>query len=187
MKTLAVKTIFLISFFYLGQFNGNCQFKHQYHANLRKYDTASLGLGAGLDYGGLGINGTFYPKKYLGFFLGLGYNFLGFGYNGGVKIRFTTKTEYTKTITPYLLAMYGFNGVIKTPDIPGASVIVYDGPTFGIGFDTRYSKGYWSFGILIPIRPNYINDYNDLKSHGVTFNTSVLPIWITAGYKFILN
>lgn len=41
----------------------------------------NIGIGFGLDYGGLGISVNYLPVKPLGLFAGLGYNLLGMGYN----------------------------------------------------------------------------------------------------------
>ncbi len=36
-------------------------------------DVVAIGLGVGLDYGGIGVNLTVYPQKNIGLFAGIGY------------------------------------------------------------------------------------------------------------------
>lgn len=151
-------------------------------------DKAVLGLGAGLDYGGFGANLLFYPHKNFGFFIGGGYALADIGYNFGIKYRFFS--DYSKAM-PYFLAMYGYNTAIVVSNSSVYDKLFY-GPTVGVGVDFRskpLKQGYWSLGLLVPIRGIEVDDYmNDLKNnHSVVFKNSLLPFGITIGYKIILN
>lgn len=42
-----------------------------------------LGIGVGLDCGGVGVNLLVYPQENIGIFGGIGYAFAGLGLNGG--------------------------------------------------------------------------------------------------------
>lgn len=52
------------------------------------HDQLALGVGLGLDFGGLGGNLLVCPGKNIGFFLGVGYAFVKAGFNAGMKVRF---------------------------------------------------------------------------------------------------
>jgi hypothetical protein len=149
------------------------------------YDRFSLGLGAGFDYGGFGINIAGYPQKNIGLFAGAGYAIGGYGFNAGVKFRIVSK----KIFNPYAVAMYGYNAAVAVSGYPQYNKLFY-GPTVGAGFDLvpHSRKGYFSFAILIPIRSEDANNYmNDLTTNnGVTFNNKLLPIGFSIGYKFVL-
>jgi hypothetical protein len=142
----------------------------------------SIGLGAGLEYGGLGINALVYPQKNLGFFFGAGYALAGFGYNGGIKLR---KNPVHKT-TPYLIAMYGYNAAIRVGNAPDYNRLFF-GPSVGFGLDFKRSSegsGYWTTGILIPIRNSSVDQYIDnLERSGVEFKNTLLPITFSVGYR----
>lgn len=152
-------------------------------------DKISLGIGMGLDYGGIiGGNLTVYPHRNIGLFGGVGYALTGMGYNIGTKIRFI-KENSESVVHPYITGMYGYNAVIKVKDASEFDKIFY-GPTLGFGFDFHSSdKGYFSIALLIPIRSSEVNDYiDDLKNkHGVEFKNNLLPIAISLGYKIVLN
>jgi hypothetical protein len=121
----------------------------------------------------------------IGLFGGLGYNFNGTGYNLGASIRFLPD----KKVTPYFMAMYGYNAVIN---VSGAVEFqkTYYGATVGAGIElkSRNQPNYWSFGILLPFRDSdYHNKLDELKSAGVNFDTEPLPIGISIGFHFGLR
>jgi hypothetical protein len=152
-------------------------------------DKATIGLGMGLDYGGFGANFLYYPQKNIGLFVGGGYAIVDFGFNGGIKLRLVSDKPSAK-ISPYLLAMYGYNAVIGVSNATEYNKIFY-GPSLGFGFDfSRPEKrGYWAVALIIPLRGSEVNTYiDDLKdNHGVTFKNDLLPIAVSIGYRFILK
>ena len=77
--------------------------------NQRKLPVIYGGIGAGLDYGGLGVKLEYRQIKNIGLFAGVGYNFNKAGTNEGIS----WKIFPDKKSTPVLLAMYGYNGVLK--------------------------------------------------------------------------
>ena len=161
------------------------------------YDMISAGIGAGLDYGGLGINFLAYKNEKIGAFVGLGYNVVGAGFNAGIKYRFLKEGSKSRVI-PFLTAMYGYNGVIKVSSSSSGGFSssntsyeeIFYGPSFGFGLDKKrygYNMGFWSFEILVPIRPQSFRDQIDrLKKEGLNF-MDPLPIAISIGYKFIIK
>ena len=76
-----------------------------------KTDFASVGVGVGLNFGGIGANLLVYPTKNIGLFAGAGYAIAGTGYNVGTKLRLVPSEAYFK-IHPYCMLMYGYNTVI---------------------------------------------------------------------------
>ena len=82
-----------------------------YNPHASDPDKNALGIGVGLDYGGLGINYTVYPQTNIGIFGGVGYAIAGVGYNFGVKLR----TNPSRA-TPFVMFMYGYNAAIAVTD-----------------------------------------------------------------------
>ena len=147
----------------------------------------TLGLGLGLDYGGVGANMLVYTNKNIGFFGGFGYAVAGIGFNAGTKIRIVSEKHFTD---PYFLAMYGYNAAIKIKGAEGYNKLFY-GPTFGFGLDfrtKRVKKGYWTVALLVPIRNSAVNEYIDaMKNDGVEFKNELLPITYSIGYRFLMK
>jgi hypothetical protein len=50
-------------------------------------DNLSIGIGGGIDYGGIGANLIMYPQQNFGLFAAVGYALAGPGFNVGCKIR----------------------------------------------------------------------------------------------------
>ncbi len=143
----------------------------------------NLGIGYGVDYGGLGGRATYIVQNRVGLFLGLGYNFNSLGYNVGATFRM----QPDKRVTPYFLLMYGYNGVIKvTGDIEFAET--YYGVSTGIGIELKsknQSKNFWNFELLVPFRdPAFQDDLDDLKNIGADFSVEPLPFSFSIGYHF---
>jgi len=153
-------------------------------------DTFTLGIGAGLDFGGIGGNILFYPNKNFGLFAGAGYAFAGVGYNVGAKYRLLSKKPNSMAV-PFALAMYGYNAAIFVKDAKQYDKFFY-GPTIGIGLDFRLSpmsNSYWSIAALIPFRSSEVNVYRDeLRDHNnIVFKNDLLPALFSIGYRIILD
>jgi len=112
-----------------------------------EFSKFSMGFGLGQDFGGIGSRLTLSPAKGFGLFAGLGYNLVGFGFNGGAIVRFAP----AKRVNPTVVAMYGYNGVIK---VVGKEEYdkSYNGFTLGGGvqLNSKKNPNYWSFELLIP-------------------------------------
>ena len=171
------------------------------------HEKTTIGVGAGLDFGGLGVNWQYYPNRKLGVFVGVGYPLQVFGVDIGMKYRFY-KSNTSPKVIPFVTAMFGYNGYLNLsanfakyyvePDgsinyVSGhISNKVYSvGPSFGGGIDTKYTSkkiGYWSFGVLVPIRNSTFNDkLNYYKSLGATPSVPVLPFLFSVGYRFVIK
>lgn len=153
-------------------------------------DVTSLGIGFGLDYGGMGGSIMFYPQKSVGLFAGAGYAFAGLGFNAGVKFRLISDKS-TSFFAPHALAMYGYNAAIGVSNATHLNKIFY-GLSLGIGLDFRFNqakKNYWTTSLLIPLRKAEVNDYIDLlkSDYGVEFENELTPVTFSFGYRIMLN
>jgi hypothetical protein len=158
--------------------------------NSSRIDKTTFGLGAGLDYGGLGINLTTSLHTNVAVFGGIGYAISDLGFNFGMKVRMLSEAKPSR-VTPYGMLMYGRNTFIK---IDGASGLNKSYKGLSIGFGTDFSfkprkNGYWSVGFAIPIRNSEVDNYiRFLKNyHRVTFKNDLSPITFSLGYKVIFN
>ncbi len=152
-------------------------------------DVVAIGLGLGLDdYGGIGVNATVYPQKNIGFFGGVGYAFVGAGYNFGTKLRIIPKERFMK-ISPFVVGMYGYNSFIKVSNKSEYDKFFY-GFSAGAGADIRFpmNKGYLSLGVIIPFRDSEMEEYMDYleATKGVRFESEPLPFTISVGYRFVI-
>lgn len=150
----------------------------------------SVGFGLGMDYGGIGSSISYYFAPDIALFFAGGYALADFGYNVGAKFRVTSGAKPAKVV-PYLLGMYGYNAVVQVNNKAEYSKIFY-GVTFGVGIDFkpfRTGSGYWTFGLLVPIRDSKVDSYIDeLKNeHGVTFDNDLFPVGFSVGYRFVLE
>jgi opacity protein-like surface antigen len=145
-------------------------------------DKFFLGLGAGLDYGGIGLRASFAATKNISAFGGVGYNLVDPAYNAGVMYKFMPH----KKVSPTVLAMYGYNAAIKITDRRDLSKTYY-GFTVGAGchIKNRSLKNNWALEILLPFRnAAFTKDYNYWESR---LQNKILPITVTIGYNFVLQ
>ena len=148
-------------------------------------DKATIGVGAGLDYGGFGINITRYLNKNVGLYAGVGYALADIGFNGGLKFRFISETPWL--LTPFITAMYGYNTAVVVSNATIYNKMFY-GPSIGFGLDFRgrpEKKGYFSLALLVPIRGPEVDSYlNNVRSTSVSIS-SPSPVVFSIGYRFI--
>lgn len=143
------------------------------------------GIGAGLDYGGIGFKAEWLPVKYISIFAGAGANFDNVGYNGG----FSFKILPAKKSTPFVMAMYGYNAVLKTKaPASGITTFVktYYGFSAGAGYDIRVGKKFnkISLAIIIPFRNNEFTDkYNEFKDQGYLFKPEKSDVLGSIGFN----
>jgi len=135
-----------------------CFFNNQAHAQQKTF----IGIGAGLDYGGLGIRAEFQPVKNIGIIGGVGYNLVDPAYNVGLSFKVLPQ----KKITPVVTAIYGYNAVIKIKN-PSSGGTFYSksfyGPSIGAGCElyNRSGKNKWAFEIFVPFRSSEFHDKHD--------------------------
>jgi hypothetical protein len=157
---------------------------HAQETSFKDQTPFNLGLGVGLDYGGVGIKIpmiSFRPWAQL--FGGLGYNGDGAGFNTGILIRSSPKHQ----ISTYFTLMYGYNGVLITESVGGKQRTerTFYGPSFGGGIEFRNREGadFFTFGLLFPVRSEKFDDSSQLVKTIRRPGEVVLSI----GYHFMFN
>lgn len=150
-------------------------------------DRIFVGIGTGLDFGGLGVNLMYNLGNNVGVYAGGGYAFAGFGFNGGASLRLTGKNS-TSRVVPYFTAMYGYNAAIAVMNQQELSKLFY-GPSFGLGLEFRRRGpkiGCWTLALILPLRSEEVDDYMDhLKTyHAVEFANGLTPVTLSLGYRF---
>jgi hypothetical protein len=116
-----------------------------------------------------------------GAFAGGGWIYVGGGYNTGVELRVPT----VKRISPFVVAMYGFNAVILVENRESYNRIYY-GPTVGTGLMVRQAndRNYWRFSVNLPFRsPKFQEDVDQLKKQYWWADVRApLPLTLGIGY-----
>ncbi len=153
-----------------------------------------IGLGFGMDYGGMGFKVEYLPVKYLGIFGGLGYNFYSLGINGGLAFRPLPDVK----LQPLVIAMYGYNGAIK---ISGSTTTLalnglddvsktYYGFTTGVGGELKVGRkdNRLYLAVLYPFRSQTFRDNYDKVKNSPVIDTKgeLLPITISIGFNWVL-
>lgn len=148
------------------------------------FEKASIGLGIGLDHGGIGFQAAMYPLKSVGIFLGVGYAFAGVGVNTGLKFR---EYDPRKVVNIFGTVMYGYNTAVYVAGTGSYDKFFYN-PSFGAGVDYRpwgAGREYFSFGLIAPVRSVEVEKHKQFltSQHGITFGTQ-LPILFSLGFQF---
>lgn len=179
MKKLLLILLTIITFSVNAQFDPNYKEKE-------KSSPFNLGLGTGVDYGGIiGARLSGFPIKYFGAFVAGGYNLHKIAYNFGGVVRILPD----KKVCPVLMGMYGYNAVIV---VQGASQYneTYYGPSFGGGIELHFGnrENYMNIELLVPIRPQeFYDDLDALKQNPTIEISEPAPISLSIGYHFRLE
>lgn len=143
----------------------------------------NIGIGIGLDYGGIGGRITFLPLKRLAVFGGIGYALVDFGYNVGGQFRFLPDSRFCPTFG----FMYGYNGVIKVQNASEYDKIYY-GTSISGGVEMHFGgrDNYMNIELLVPFRSKtFYDDWDRLKQQSnISIVSDPLPIAISIGYHF---
>lgn len=156
----------------------------------QSYPDPNIGVGIGLDYGGIGLHLAPISTKYLDVFGAVGYNFAAFGYNAGITFRPSAEGNVVFGTS----IMYGYNGVLLLgqPNSPlgitnSQGSKVYYGPSFELSLDfhsPRVQETFFRLGLIVPVRSQeWKNDINTLKNNNVEFST-IFPVLISLGMHF---
>lgn len=153
-----------------------------------------VGLGFGMEYGGMGPRVEYLPVKYVGIFGGAGYNFQSLGFNAGIALRPLPDAK----IQPIAMFMYGYNGVIKIDGNSHSLAFVgldgisktYYGPSVGLSGELKVGKhgNRLYAAIWRPFRSKEFEDnYDKMKaSPYVTQKNEVLPVTFSIGFNWAL-
>jgi len=141
-----------------------------------------LGIGAGLDFGGIGVRAEFPIINFLSIFGGAGYNLAGIGGNAGLLF----KALPDKFVRPTVACMYGYNAVIieKPSGFYGSSLekkTVYSGITAGGGLEVdfgRKKRNKFGLLVLLPFRSGAF--YRDAERT----KTNLPPVGLSLGLHF---
>lgn len=148
-----------------------------------EYKQFGLGIGFGLNYGGIGLNLTYAPIKYVSFTVHGGFNLVDFNAGIGANVYLNPRT---KMYRPNLKVMYGYNAVIKIYGLDEYDKTYY-GLTIGFGNELRFGsskKHGLDVDLLVPFRSQ--EAYDDAKrvknDPRVETFTDFIPIAISFGY-----
>ena len=143
----------------------------------------NIGLGVGLDYGGIGGRITFLPIKQLGLFAALGYALVDVGYNFGTQFRITPDNRLCPTVG----IMYGYNGVIKVQNASTFDKIYY-GTSLSAGLEIHFKgkPNYLNVELVVPFRSKtFHDDWDKVKQlPNISIQADPLPIAFSIGYHF---
>jgi hypothetical protein len=126
-----------------------------------------------MDYGGIGIRAEFLPTKYIGVFGSVGYPLIDPAYNAGNS----AKLLPDKKLCPAIVAMYGYNAVIKVNYFQK----IYYGPTVGAIGELKIGQRLGSklnFGVLMPFRNS------EFREEINQIDEKIIPIAFSLGVNF---
>ena len=140
-----------------------------------------MSLGAGLDFGGIGLNAMNMVTEYLGLFAGLGYNLNNIGINTGVRLYTNDQIARSRL---FFSAMYGYNAVYLIKNAENYNRTFY-GTTIGMGLDVKDSRSnFWTLALQIPVRSDDVKSYKTyLENSNIEIKHDLLPITISLGYR----
>lgn len=142
-----------------------------------------VGLGFGLDHGGIGAKIEYQPIRTVGVFAGLGYNLAEVGWNVGASYKIIAN----KILTINPTAFYGYNAVLEVEGAPEYDKVSY-GMTLGVNLDFHLGKNGNKLvaGLFVPIRSQkFLDHYDRVKDDPrVVMDTELIPIAVSVGYNF---
>jgi hypothetical protein len=157
-----------------------------YHGHAKEIDFTRvyMGLGVGIDFGGIGLNAMSMVTRRVGLFGAVGYNLNNIGLNGGARLY--TKDQSARW-RPYFSAMYGYNAVYIVKHAGDFNRTFY-GTTIGIGLDLRDSRSnFWTLALQVPIRSDEVMKYKTyLRNSNIEITRDILPVAISLGYRIAL-
>lgn len=144
-----------------------------------------LGLGVGIDFGGIGLNAMSMLTEHFGLFGALGYNLDNIGMNGGLRLYANDQSARWRH---FISAMYGYNAVFLIKDAENFNKTFY-GTTIGVGLDLKDSNSnFWTLALQVPIRSDDVKAYKTyLKSSNIEIERDLLPISISLGYRIAVK
>lgn len=150
------------------------------------HSMADMGIGIGLNYGGLmGFQIQYIPLNHLAVFGSVGYYIVGFGWQVGVQGYLMPKVP-SKGFRVYGTAMYGTNVAIAVENAEHYNKI-YLGPTIGAGLEMRFGKSKkngLNIDLFYPIRSSeYETEWTKMKNDPMLSDfIEPLPVTFSVGY-----
>jgi len=143
-----------------------------------------MSLGAGLDFGGFGLNAMNMVTEYMGLFAGFGYNLDNIGINTGIRLYTNEQSARTRM---FFSAMYGYNTVYIVKNAENFNRTFY-GTTIGMGLDFKDPRSnFWTLALQLPIRNEDVTFYKSyLENSNIEFKRDLLPIAISLGYRIAI-
>lgn len=149
---------------------------HGVHGQKEQRQSVFIGLGMGIDHGGLGIRLDGRIKSRVGVCAGAGFTKAGIGMNAGLII----STRPLQRVRPFISALYGYNTAVLLSDSRGrgASGVIYNGPSLGGGVEFWNAKGnrFVHFSLMVPVRSEEATDamrYADPKPWPVLLSVGI--------------
>lgn len=146
-------------------------------------DSPHMGLGLGLDMGGIGLRADVPVNHHFAVIAGAGYALVGIGWNAGLQYRFMPDRKAGL----FCCALYGYNAAIK---IKGGSQYdaLYYGPSVGAGVELRkaHTTNFWKIALFVPFRSSdFTADLDLLRDKGYFGpNEGPWPVLFGVGYHF---
>jgi hypothetical protein len=141
----------------------------------------SIGVGAGLEYGGLGVRFSGPVSKHFALFAGTGYNFLDIALTGGVSY----EPILEGTIRPEVVVMYGANAVITDSELLHPRFgRTYYGPSVGAGIHYHIGTND-NFVNLKAIFPFTSSEYQDALDEDS--NAKTIPFYVSVGFHMAIG
>jgi len=148
----------------------------------KTYPSAYLGVGGGMDFGGLGGRLELMATRSVGLFAGAGYNFNGAGYNFGLNV----KVAPEENIHAVFSAMYGYNAVLLVKNADGSigHAKTYYGLTVGGGGEFLVGskkQNKLTLQALVPVRNREF--YRDAAA----VNARYFPVALSLGFHVAIR
>lgn len=146
----------------------------------------SIGVGYGIPYGGLGVNGDIYFGDNLALTVGIG----SFGYTAGYELG--AKYFYgspEKTWRPTAVVLYGINGVLMLEGVTQDIREAFNGISAGIGSQFMFGKSKhhgFDLGVLYILTSGVFKRMEELEDDGYSFaKTNRFSYYL--GYRYAFN
>lgn len=177
------KTVIFFLFLLFSQ--ATISFAQDYYNEAEGRSPFYLGLGTGLDYGGLGIKLEYQPIKYLGISGSLGFNLQGPGINLGVSFY----PLPNKKLQPLATLLFGYNAAIIVANKEELNKTYYGiSPGIGAALKTGKKGNKLYLAIFYPLRnQSFKEDYEALKNNSlVIIDSDILFITFSIGFNWAL-
>lgn len=144
-------------------------------------EKGSIGLGLGIPFGILGINGEWHATPNIAVTAGVGSTLSeGLGYSAGMRYYFGAVDGGSRF---RLSALYGTNTIILKKSFLEDETEVYSG--LNLGFGWLWKSG-WEFDVIYMVSPDFSDIEDDLNKKGYTVTSKGwnAPVKISVGYRF---